>query len=180
MRRCFWPALSAALLCALCAAELSSMNAAPVVKAFFSPGGKERPMGKMIVDQLESAQREIVVAMYQFTYPALAQALIKMSKRVKVRVILDAHQVKSSFGQEKTLRDGGVDVRLLDLPGGGADAPKFHHKYCVIDGQRVLTGSYNWTVLADEENHENVLLVEDAATAKLFQDRFEKLWKEAK
>ena len=62
------------------------------------------------------------------------------------------------------------------LPGSGGEAPKFHHKFCVIVGETVITGSYNWTVLADESNHENLLIVRDTETARKYTAQFEAVW----
>lgn len=178
--RLFWPTVSALLALALCASRLESGGASPSIKVLFSPTGKDRLIGKALEEEISAAKREVVVAMYQFTYPALGQALAARKNKAKVRVLLDAHQARTSFSQEKTLRAAGVEVRLMEMGGSGPDAAKFHHKFCVIDGQKVITGSYNWTVLADTENHENLLLVDDPVTGKTYQDRFEKLWKEAK
>ncbi|MBI3269288.1 MAG: DUF1669 domain-containing protein [Planctomycetes bacterium] len=179
-QRLFWPSVCSALVVALLASRLESKEMPTSVKVHFSPTGKDRLIGKAIQEELRKARKDVMVAMYQFTYPALAQALAAAQNKAKVRVLLDAHQAKTSFSQEKTLRAAGLEVRRVDLPGEGVEAPKFHHKFCVIDGQTVLTGSYNWTVLADEENHENLLVIDDKDVAKTYADRFEKLWKDAK
>ena len=55
-----------------------------------------------------------------------------------------------------------------------------HHKFAVIDGHMLLTGSFNWTKQASEHNRENVLATTDPASVRRYMDEFNKLWKEFK
>ena len=36
---------------------------------------------------------------------------------------------------------------------------KMPHKFVILDGETVLTGSYNWTLESDEQNGENMLII---------------------
>ncbi len=119
--------------------------------------------------------------MYHFTSWRLADALAAAKKRgVAVRVLSDAEQHKSDQSKEvwEKLKAAGVDVRRVTPKGGKDDgeAPHFHHKFCVVDGRAVFTGSYNWTVQGDRKNHENLVLITDAVTAKSFLKTFEATW----
>jgi len=40
-----------------------------------------------------------------------------------------------------------------------------HNKVMIIDGETVLTGSFNFTKAAQEKNAENLLIIRDAALA---------------
>lgn len=149
------------------------------IEVIFAPTGKDRKIQKTIEDELEKAKSTVDLAIYQFTAPSLSKQLAAIRKRVKVRILCDGEQAK--YGRKdspvKTLAEySDIEIKYVNLPGSGSDAPKFHHKFCVIDGAVVLTGSYNWTVLADEENHENLLTIRDAPLAKAYHDQFEKVW----
>ena len=50
-----------------------------------------------------------------------------------------------------------------------------HNKYCVIDNQMVLAGSYNWTTNAETRNDENVMLLKDPQSATDYSVEFMKL-----
>ncbi|AMR26383.1 hypothetical protein A0257_04205 [Hymenobacter psoromatis] len=51
-----------------------------------------------------------------------------------------------------------------------------HHKFCVLDGRDVLTGSYNWTHRAAYHNEENLVLTTgDAELARHFLREFARL-----
>jgi phosphatidylserine/phosphatidylglycerophosphate/cardiolipin synthase-like enzyme len=43
--------------------------------------------------------------------------------------------------------------------------PIAHNKVMILDGQTVITGSFNFTKSAEESNAENLLVIRDAAIA---------------
>lgn len=58
-------------------------------------------------------------------------------------------------------------------------AKQMHHKYFVIDGRKLLTGSYNLSDNAEHDTFENVLTFEGAEFASLidgYEANFAKLW----
>lgn len=44
----------------------------------------------------------------------------------------------------------------------------------VIDGEAVITGSFNFTKAAETKNAENVLIIKDKALAKVYIENWEK------
>jgi phosphatidylserine/phosphatidylglycerophosphate/cardiolipin synthase-like enzyme len=54
-----------------------------------------------------------------------------------------------------------------------------HNKLMIIDGQTVLTGSFNFTKAAEECNAENLLVIRDAALAVEYQANWNKHLKHA-
>ncbi len=155
-------------------------------EVLFAPTGDRRLLEDRISQELASAKREIVVAMYQFTSSQLSEGLLRAKRKgIAVRVLLDGLQAAESGKFASAIRaldDGGIDLRYVyadgqKRKGGGAFRPRFHHKFCVIDGERVLTGSYNWTVQGDTDNHENLLILLQRDVARKYLDRFEEIWK---
>ena len=52
-----------------------------------------------------------------------------------------------------------------------------HNKFCVIDNQIVISGSYNWTDNAELKNAENINITEnDNELATNYSLEFKKLW----
>ncbi|MBM3437038.1 MAG: DUF1669 domain-containing protein [Bacteroidetes bacterium] len=49
-----------------------------------------------------------------------------------------------------------------------------HHKFCVVDVKTVITGSYNWTLAANERgNRENIIIIkQNSEIAEQFSDEF--------
>lgn len=51
-----------------------------------------------------------------------------------------------------------------------------HHKFAVVDGQRLITGSLNWTLTAVQSNLENILITEERDLVQPFIEEFHRLW----
>lgn len=145
----------------------------PALETHFAPTGERRALEARIAAELKRARSEILVALFHFTSERLAQALAERRRAgVPVRVLLDAAQSDPDF--VRSLRERGLDVRLATPRTG--DGARYHHKYCLVDGLTVLTGSYNWTVQGNIHNHENVVIFSDRKAAEAFREDFEKAW----
>ncbi len=147
------------------------------VQACFSPAGR---CSNHILKEIGQARKEIVVAVYAFTSDELAWALVKASQRgVRVRVILDQEFDAANENSKRSfLENHGLPVRRVSgLNKGRERAGLMHQKFAVIDRSIVLTGSYNWTVAADNFNDENLLVFRDAgALAEEYRREFFRLW----
>jgi phosphatidylserine/phosphatidylglycerophosphate/cardiolipin synthase-like enzyme len=146
-----------------------------LIVPFFSPGGA---VEDALMKEIDAAKKEVLVAMYTFTSRPLALALARAKERgADVKVVLDDGQKGIRYGKYKDLVDRKLDVRVLKLGKTGDNIPiKLHHKFVIVDGLVVGTGSFNWTSQADEENYENVVVIRSRATAKAFREEFTKLW----
>ena len=138
------------------------------IKVLFSP---EDNCGAEILNLINSAQRSIDAALYLLTSRQLAQGLAEARGRgVTVRAYFDEEASGDRYSKTGFLRKKGVAVRLAE------DAGLMHNKFCIIDGQTVITGSYNWTVSADLKNDENVLIINSPEVAGKYQGKFNRLW----
>jgi phosphatidylserine/phosphatidylglycerophosphate/cardiolipin synthase-like enzyme len=109
---------------------------------------------------------------YSFTDSDLAWAVVKAQQRgVRVRVYLDDGQAAGRYAKGRFLEKRGVAVRYYHGEG------LMHHKFAVLDGQQVITGSYNWSASAEERNKENALVFTGRAYAAAYTAEFEKLWR---
>jgi cardiolipin hydrolase len=125
-----------------------------------------------LIATLQSARRSISVAVFSLTCDEIAHALLDAHRRgIKVRLITDDEQIASAGSDAASLRAAGVPVRH-----DGSRQRLMHHKFCVIDGAVVLTGSFNWTRSAVLFNDENVLVLRDLNVAKQYERAFETLW----
>ena len=123
----------------------------PAVAAHFSPKGG---CTAAVVTELTAARREILVMAYSFTGPEIAQALLAADKRgLAVRVLLDRSNEAEGYSALRSLGGVGVEV-LIDSQHAIA-----HNKVMVIDGRTLITGSFNFTRQAENENAENLIVL---------------------
>ncbi len=144
------------------------------VEVLFAPTGEKRMLEERIAGEIRNAEREVRVAMFHFTSDRLIRALAARRRAgIEVRLLLDAAQTDP--GLLERLRAADLDVRLVTPR---TEKARFHHKFCVLDAKVVVTGSYNWTILGDVANHENVILVRQERAAAAYRDEFDRIWKD--
>lgn len=138
----------------------------------FSPDGTSLPL---VLQGINNAKKSIHVAAYSFTSKPIAEALLNASKRgVEVKVVADQKSNSSKYSATTYLANNGVPVRL------DGKYAIFHHKFMVIDGANLETGSFNYSAAAVKSNAENVLLLTNVpAIATTYDKEWIKLWNEA-
>ncbi len=142
----------------------------PLIEPLFSPGS-----GDEIRRLIRSSKKSIEIEMYVFTDETLVQELADARKRgVDVRIIIEARVESASLDTiVAALREGGVDVRWA--------SPSFaltHAKTMIIDGERVLVGSINFSKAAQNKNREAAALIEGKPVAD-YSAVFAKDWNDA-
>jgi len=138
------------------------------IEVYFSPnGGCQRA----VIAQIRKAAQTIDIAMYYLSSRDIAQALVKARQNnVRIRIVLDQGQEVESASKSGYLVGHGFDVRYH--LGFGL----MHNKFAIIDGKSLITGSFNWTLTAEERNEENLLIIDDTRTIAKYEKRFDYLW----
>lgn len=117
----------------------------------FSPkGGGEA----LVVQAIGTAQKQILLQAYNFTSPAILNALAvaKAQRHVDVRFILDKSNEEARYSSLiQPLAQLGIPI-ATDYSVAIA-----HNKVIIIDGTDVITGSFNFTTSAQNRNAENVI-----------------------
>lgn len=130
----------------------SSAFAQSSVTAGFSRGS---PSAKDIsVQAINDAKETLYIAAYQYTNLDIIRAVVAAKKRgVKVAVVLDKTQANGD--SQATMVASGIDCRI------DSRFKIMHHKFIVVDGKHVESGSFNFTLSADKANAENALYLKD-------------------
>jgi phosphatidylserine/phosphatidylglycerophosphate/cardiolipin synthase-like enzyme len=130
---------------------LEAQSASPDIRVYFSPHGG---CTEAVVRAVKAAQRQVLVEAYSFTSETIAVALIEAEKRgVDVEVILDRSQEQARGSDADLISESGIPT-FIDSAYRIA-----HDKVMIIDGNKVITGSFNFTKSAEEYNAENLLVI---------------------
>jgi phosphatidylserine/phosphatidylglycerophosphate/cardiolipin synthase-like enzyme len=124
-------------------------------------------------EAIATAEKSLDAVLYKFDDKGLKKAVERALQRgIRVRLIADEREAKRQRSYIKDLEKSGAGVRLWN-------EGKLHAKFAVIDGERVLTGSFNWTDSAQHRNTELIIDLNEPEFVKQFQELFERLWKVA-
>ena len=160
--------LAVLILLWFCRAPLDAAE----TEAFFSP---EESIKEIILREVGTASSTIDLAIFEITSSDLGRALLNAKQRgVKVRIVTDSNHAKSKSSQVTYLIRAGIPVKVL----GGGKKGVMNHRFVILDGTRVMTGSYAWSETAEKWNYENVLFLKEGEAVAAYQKEFERLWRE--
>ena len=130
-----------------------------------------------MIPLIEGAQQNICFLAFSFTSDDIGDAMLaRAGDGVTVAGVFEESQYKSNGKSSEfdRMRAAGLDVWL------DANPRNQHNKVIVIDGQTVVTGSYNFSSNAENTNDENVMVIHNSAIAGSYQAECQKLLAMAK
>jgi len=130
-----------------------------LIEAYFCP---EDNCKKHVLDILKTAKQSIHFMTYSFTDDEIGYLLSKKKQQ--------GVDVKGIFRSAK--EQGGEYPKLKDI----SKTRNVHHKVFIVDGNTVITGSYNPSKRGNELNDENVIIIRDAQIAQQFENEFKRLF----
>jgi phospholipase D-like protein len=141
-----------------------------VVENYFSP--HDEVMSK-IVALVRGAKTSIHFLAFTYTSADLADAMVAQEKAgIGVQGVIENRG--ASQGALPILFCNGIAVQTDGNP------YTMHDKVIILDGQTVITGSFNFTQSADKYNDENVIILHDRALAALYEQEFTRIVAAAK
>ncbi len=166
MKHLLLPILLIVLVVSSCQAQQQTATSSnpSSVEVYFSPKGG---CTEAVVRELDSAKKTVLVQAYSFTSVPIAKALVEAHKRgVDVRVILDKSQRTEKYSSADFVQHAGIPVWI------DAKHAIAHNKIMVIDSQTVITGSFNFTKAAEENNAENLLAIRSPELAAKYANNW--------
>lgn len=126
-----------------------------------------------VLRNIQSAKTTIYACMAWFTNFNIFKAIrCKLDEGVTV-VLLTNNDLINNGGyclNFNELIEKGLSLHLAEYP------ELIHHKFCIIDGKLLMTGSYNWTFFSENINRENMIVVkDDQDTIRAYMDEFNML-----
>ncbi len=139
------------LLVLLTCSLLSGCVPCPKATVCFTP---RENCTNQITNAIDQAQKSILVQAYTFTSKPIVQSLIRAKKRgVDIKVILDESQVRSKYSVINELFGQKILIYIDYKPAIS------HRKIMIIDNQKIITGSFNFSDAAQKKNAENLLVI---------------------
>lgn len=135
------------------------------VENYFSP--PDEVMQKLVA-YVNGAQTSIRFIAFTYTHKDLAAAMIsRYQSGVDVAGVIENRG--ASQGALVPLACASVPVKV--------DGNKYtmHHKVIIIDDNTVITGSFNFTNSADNENDDNIIVIHDPSVAQLYLQEYERV-----
>ena len=167
------------------------------VEVLFAPHPRSDPQNGLhwLAERLALVERRLDLSLFVFSAQSLADTLAALVPRgVAVRLLADPGFASRPFSEVLDVLgvsrpDGNclleADNQVWQRPLLGVGTPrlaggdKLHHKFAVIDGARVITGSFNWSPSAAHQNDETLLLIESPQLAAHFTREMDRLWRGA-
>jgi len=118
-----------------------------------------------LIAAIDSARQTVDVAVYDLDLMPVADALLRARDRgVRVRVVTETDNADTKAIAR--LRAGGIPVVTDEREG------YMHNKFMVIDGERVWTGSMNFTDNDAYQNNNNAALIRSPDLARNYAAKF--------
>ncbi|WP_218599192.1 phospholipase D-like domain-containing protein [Polaribacter sp. NJDZ03] len=139
-----------------------------MVKAYFDN------IHLQIIHHIENAKSDIKICVAWFTdFEIYLKLVAKLKEGVNIEVIVANHKFnkKSKVDFKEFLKFNGKVGYIGNINDSSRDS-FMHNKFCIIDSDIVITGSYNWSFKA-RMNDENILIIQnDDLLTKQFENKF--------
>lgn len=124
---------------------------------------------QQVVNAVDNAVSTIWVQAYSFTSRPISDALVMAKERgVNVNIIFDKSILDHNRGTAWFLVRHGIPVWIDN------QLAIAHNKVMIIDQTRVVTGSFNFTYSAQNNNAENLLIIDDGKLAQKYLQNWQK------
>jgi phosphatidylserine/phosphatidylglycerophosphate/cardiolipin synthase-like enzyme len=145
----------------------------------------------LIAKTLRQAARSIDLALFVFSDQALVNSL--ENQGATLRALIEPTFMYRSYSEgldmlgvalpdkcklETTNRPWKKPIQTVGVP-QLPPGDLLHHKFAVVDGKTVITGSHNWTEAGNRGNDETLLVIENPVVAAHYQREFDRLYQSA-
>lgn len=130
---------------------------------------------KQIAKQLYLSNKSVKVAVAWFTDIDLFNILYEKAKAgLRIEILIANHSInhESRIDFARLIEAGG---KIHFIGNGIANQPIMHHKFCIIDNEILIIGSFNWTNKASSNNESITIINEDLKIILDYNEEFEKL-----
>lgn len=167
------------------------------VEAYFtSENGstQEYTCADRIISEMRRARKQLWIMINHFNMGRISWALTRLHRErnqnadptddLEIKVLMDLGEYDASstgVSRAKELEQAGIEVRYktYSLSFYYQRAQFMHHKVMIVDSERLVTGSYNWSSTAEFKNYENITVHQGPTQQTLIdavEGEFQQLW----
>lgn len=136
-----------------------------------------------IVRLIDSAQDHIEIATTRIRLTPVMTAMLRAAQRgVKIQALISQDDFMDLGRRAKyLLNNKNIELRIkfYNLNVGAYITYQMHNKFMIVDGQTILTGSFNWSDSSENKHIENVIELSGKAAQSVlpnYAQEFATLW----
>jgi len=140
---------------------------------YYNQPPKTKDIDKKVVSFIKSAQYTVDIAMFNINRQNIIDALIaRKDAGIDVRMVTESDYYNKASYQPfyQQLEDAGITV----VPDIGTAL--MHHKFIVVDNEKVLTGTYNLTDDQTEDDKNMIILIQSEDLAGYYTAEFSQMF----
>lgn len=159
------------------------------IKVFFNDPPDSKNIDIELANFIDSAKVSVYAHFYQLNRTCVVDALIRAAARLKpqnVRLVTEGKYYSNTKKQRKTkgetfsdcyqrLEAAGIVIAADDMF-GTAGSGECHNKFCIVDGEKVWTGSYNPTDNNTIKDYNNAVILDSKDAARIYNEEFSNMF----
>ncbi len=119
--------------------------------------------GDNLIGWIKAGKKEVHCAFYDVDLEEVKDALVAQHEAgIEVKVVVDADNMEFWEGIGWVRNDTRTAI--------------MHNKFCIVDDQVVVTGSFNPTFRGNEKNNNNLVVYQSKYLAENYEEEFSELW----
>jgi phospholipase D len=149
---------------------VQSLTRPDLLEYCFSPGGT---CSNVIIFWITRANSSIHILIYSFTLNSIGGALVAAKQRnptLDIKIVWDESNWNETGSEYAKLKNTAIDIRIDHRHG------LLHDKVAIIDSHIIITGSFNWSQAANEDNRENLVVLDGQGWAAAYEAQFQKIY----
>ena len=135
------------------------------ISAYFCPDDN---CENAVLEFLDSAEKSIHCALYELDYESINEKIMELDEQgLDVKIIVDNNYIDDfyEFTEE-------TNLSYVKTDGWG----QMHNKFCIIDNERIFTGSMNPSTNGITKNNNNLLIINSEMLSANYENEFEEMW----
>jgi len=138
--------------------KLNTTETSKSMEVYFCPEDECR---EHLVEFLQGAKNYIHCAFYDVDLPEVINTLKEKESKIDVKLAIDQASIDKISGTNLVVRN---------------DSNLMHNKFCIVDGEKVFTGSFNPTENCNFYNNNNMAIIYSKIIADNYEKEFQELW----